>query len=212
MSDDRSTEYLYKEYARLSTVLEQLMHGSFEDFKLLAVVGAVVSWPAFANILSAEVDVPRPVLMLAGFAVILLLVAIIGTRDILKQSLISYYAAQLVGYEQELRRQLELGDSSTFQLASGARDWFARYHGRITLRFQLLFVVLLVAFPAIVLTALPPRWSGLPYALVYTVLAGLVYVVYISARMILIAMHGDLARDHVPATGGRSGRPEGDSS
>jgi hypothetical protein len=65
-------------------------------------------------------------------------------------------------------------------------------------------LVLLVAFPVIVLAALPPRWSGLTYALANAVLAGLVYVVYVSARMVLIAMHDELAGHHAAATGGRS--------
>lgn len=180
---EMTIDYLYKEYVRLSEVVEQLTHGSFEDFKLLGVLGAIAAWPPVATWLQSGSDLG--LVFFTGFVVMMLIVAIIGTRDLMKQSLIEYYTQQLVSYEEEIRRRLDLGESTTFQVASMSLRWVDEVHSKIAYRFQVLFSLLLIVFPIAVLLSVPPRW----YAVVYAAVAVVIYLIYLDARKSLRISH-----------------------
>lgn len=82
-------EYVYKEYVRLHEVANAYAHSSFDDFKLLAAVGLILTWAPFGSLFTGETASPE--VLFLGFVAILLIIAIIGTRDFLKQSLIIHY-------------------------------------------------------------------------------------------------------------------------
>jgi hypothetical protein len=178
---DPRLDYLYREYVRLSASVEKLAETSFQDFGLLASVGAVAAWPPLVGWLTNSGGPSTGLILFVGFSVILLIVAIIATRDLLKQSLILYLGKQLQSYEIELKGILDLKTSPIFSLALDLPEWTKTRHSRITRRFRVFFALVLIVFPFIVLALVDPYW----YAGAYVAVAFSVLLVYASARSIL---------------------------
>jgi hypothetical protein len=109
------TEQVYKEYVRLNERFDSLVDSSFNDFKLLGAVGALIAWPPLAS-LDVFNTVYSGLILFIGFVGILFIVAIIGTRDLLRWTLVEYYLQQMLVYEDELKKPFQ-GDVMLFQFA-----------------------------------------------------------------------------------------------
>lgn len=117
-------EHLYKEYSTLSARLDAYTASSFDDFKLLAVIGLVFAWEPVTKQFS---KLDAPYILWLGFSAIALVVAIMECRDLLKHSLIRFYLQRLIEIEEEL---LELADRQSAKGFHTARSWPAWYSSR----------------------------------------------------------------------------------
>lgn len=174
--DSQLLEYLYKEYVRLSNLCDAYAKSSFDDFKLLGAIGALLAWKPVAELATAS-----PFVVLLGFLAILFIVAIIGTRDLLKQSLINYYLSQIKFYEEEIRKILAHTDAPTFCFAIHWESWSQQKHLPIISRLYLLIVLAVTVLPSIILTTQRPHW----YAAIYVLAALFSLIVYLSAALVL---------------------------
>ena len=111
-------EYLYKEYVRLNDEFASWARSSFEDFKLLAAVGTLLAWGPIAETIgpNRESTVTQNALPLLGFIAIVLIILIIGMRDLFKQSVVNLYLQQIDLYETEIRAILGQNDTKIFKL------------------------------------------------------------------------------------------------
>jgi len=154
-------EYLYREYVRLGDAIDSLARSSFDDFKLLGAIGALLAWPPLATSDLFDESGSGNVLFV-GLVAILFIVTIIAVRDLLKQSVIRFYQ-ELGQLEVEIRKELHLGEDAAFRYASAWPEWERRRQRPIILRFQLLFIAVLVPFPTLVLALESDRWQALTY-------------------------------------------------
>lgn len=168
-------EYLYKEYVRLSNRLDTIVDSSWGDFKLLGAVGALFAWPPIAKSdLFGHTD--TSVTLFIGFTGILFIVAVIATRDLIKQSIIEHYLHELKVYEQDIRDKLGNRVNHSFQLAN---HWLARRQGawkRITFCFYVLFYLCLFSFPVAVLVWQTSYSYAITYGVVTLVTLGIYWV------------------------------------
>ena len=169
-------EYLYKEYVRLSDLCDSYAKSSFDDFKLLGAIGALLAWKPIADLATAS-----PFIVLLGFLAILFIVAIIGTRDLLKQSLINYYLSQIKLYEEEIRGILAHPDVPTFCFAVNWESWSQQKHLPVTSRLYLLIILTVTVLPSIILVMQKPRW----YAAIYLLAALFSLIIYLNAALVL---------------------------
>ncbi len=146
----QNVEYIYKEYVRLSNKYDLYQKSSFDDFKLLGVIGFMFAWKPIIDFELFETD-NSSLLLLFGFIAILFIVAIIAIHDLLKRSLINYYRQELCFFEAEIRASLGQPETNTFRFAEHWKTWSKQKHRRIAFRFHLLFYLLLGFFPTIVL-------------------------------------------------------------
>jgi hypothetical protein len=179
LDKDRQTlEYLYKEYVRLGELCENYTKSSFEDFKLLGAISVLLAWKPIAEFTAASTSI-----ILFGFLAILFIVAIVGTRDLIKQSIISYYLSQIKIYEEEIRINLDRPDASTFRSAINWEYWSRQKHAPVLSRFYLLINLIVIIFPTVMLISQKPHW----YAGIYAALALVVLSIYLSAVKVLYA-------------------------
>lgn len=157
-------DYLYKEYVRLGDIVDSYGRSSFEDIKLLGAIGVLLAWPPLAKSDLFESGSSDTVLFI-GLVAILFIVAILGVRDLLKQSVIRFYLQQLGHLEKEIRDSLG-GETQAFRYAEAWDRWESARHRPLFLRLHVLFVVLLVPFPTLVLVVEGNPWHGGIYALV----------------------------------------------
>lgn len=119
MNSEQRLDYLYKEYVRLSQQAEEYIKSAFDDFKLMGVIGATIAlWKPIADVIAlANPKIDYSGLLFLGFLSLLLVIAIIGFWNLIKQSFIIFFADNLQGYEEEIRRELnELESSRVFNL------------------------------------------------------------------------------------------------
>lgn len=121
MSSEQRLDYLYKEYIRLSQQAEEYIRSAFDDFKLMGVIGATISlWKPIVDVIvlaNPKIDFDYSGLLFVGFLSLLLVIAVIGFWNLIKQSFIIFFADNLQGYEEELRKELsERENSRVFNL------------------------------------------------------------------------------------------------
>ena len=119
MNSEQRLDYLYKEYVRLSQQAEEYIKSAFDDFKLMGVIGATISlWKPIVDVIAlANPKIDYSGILFLGFLSLLLIIAIIGFWNLIKQSFIIFFADNLQGYEEELRKGFnERGDSRVFNL------------------------------------------------------------------------------------------------
>lgn len=176
MDPDQRLDYLYKEYVRLSEQAEQYIKSAFEDFKLLGVISAtIVLWkPIVDMIVIANPKINYDGLLFLGFLSLLLVVAIVGFWNLIRQSFIIFFADNLQGYEEEIRKELsELKDSRVFnfnlekeiKLIDSYRITFAA--------FLVVFAVAVAGIPFLVLLFVEPF-----YAVIYLFLSLTTFAMY----------------------------------
>ena len=82
-------ELLYKQYARIAKSTDDLVHSSYNDFRLFGVVAGFLTWKPLLQLLDSKVaDLPR--VTFAGFVAFLLIFHVISFRDLMKQSMIYF--------------------------------------------------------------------------------------------------------------------------
>mgnify|MGYP001587412955 CR=1 FL=1 len=193
----RRTEYLYKEYARLSTVQQGYIKSSFDDFKMLSALGSamglVIATATFVAKASLGGEGSRNAEELArltgevsklafvAFLGMLALVAILAFRDLLKQSLIGGIGVHLTELEEALRGRMKLGGTRTFQVASTGHLWVRQQHRYVALVFHVVFYLALGGIPATVLILL----GAVDLARVFGLVAGSLFIVHILAAGLL---------------------------
>jgi len=170
--DKQTLEYLYKEYVRLGDLCDSYTKSSFDDFKLLGAISVLLAWKPITEFTTASTSI-----VLLGFLAILFIVAIVGIRDLIKQSVISYYLSQIRIYEEEIRIGLARPNASTFRFAINWERWSQQKHAPVLSRFYLLINLIVVIFPIAVLIPQKPHW----YAGIYAAVALLVLSIYLSA-------------------------------
>ncbi len=119
MNSEQRLDYLYKEYVRLSQQAEEYIVSAFDDFKLMGVIGATIAlWkPIVDVIVLANPKIDYSSLLFLGFLSLLLIIAVIGFWNLIKQSFIIFFADNLQGYEAEIRKEFsELQDPRVFNL------------------------------------------------------------------------------------------------
>uniref|UniRef100_A0A832M2M4 Uncharacterized protein n=1 Tax=Oscillatoriales cyanobacterium SpSt-402 TaxID=2282168 RepID=A0A832M2M4_9CYAN len=114
MNTDQRLDFLYKEYVRLNEKAEEYIENAFEDFKLMGVIGATIAlWkPIVDFIVLANPKIDYSGLLFLGFLSLLFIIAVIGFWNLVKQSFIIFFADNLQGYEEEIRKELKERDSS----------------------------------------------------------------------------------------------------
>lgn len=180
-SSDKETsqfiEYLYKDYARLGDQLDSYAKSTFDDFKFLGAIGILIAWKPVADAVATKSNN----ILLLGFILILFIIAIVGIRDLLKASIITFYIKQLKLYEGEIKTRLAQPDTKAFHFAADWEKWSEEKHKRIRLHLNLLFYLLILFFPTVMLASQDPRW----YAAIYLVIALLTMIIFQSAAKAL---------------------------
>jgi hypothetical protein len=156
---DRDT--LYAEYTRLQGRLDHYLQSSFEDFKLVGAIAIFLTWAPLANVLAdlrPDLKKDQALILFLGFVGILLIIAVLGMRDLIKQSVIFYYVDEIQFYEAELRKMHYLERSDVFRGIEHLNLWYAQKHRRIYGLFTLCFLFGLLVLPPIVLWGSPFLW------------------------------------------------------
>ncbi len=160
-------EYIHKEYERLHGVVNAYSQSSFDDFKLLAVLGLVFAWDPMMKWINGQSTSSDPKMLFLGFVVTLVLSAIIAVRDLLKQSLMIFNHLQIKACEKQLREMLGDEGGRVFRGTENWKNWYRSTHARVALTFYGLYSSSIIFFSAAVL-----YWrTGWEYALLYLLLA-----------------------------------------
>lgn len=170
----RRLDYLYRDYVRLGDAIDSHLRSSFDDIKLLGAIGVLLAWPPIAKSDLFSDGSAEPTLLI-GFLGILLIVGILGVRDLMKQSVIRFYLRQLSFLEEELRDELG-SELKAFRHAENWPVWEREIQVPIIKQFRQLFIVLLAIFPNVVLAWQGEAW----YVAVYTLT--FVFVTFVSLR------------------------------
>lgn len=176
MNAEQRLDYLYKEYVRLSEQAEEYIRSAFEDFKLMGVISATIAlWkPIVDVIVLANPKIDYSGLLFIGFLSLLLVIAAIGFWNLIKQSFIIFFADNLQGYEEEIKKELsEIQDSRVFslniekelKLLSSYRITFAAFLAIFGLATTIIPFLILISFKV-------------SYAVIYLLLSLTLFTLY----------------------------------
>jgi len=176
MNPEQRLDYLYKEYVRLSQQAEEYIKSAFEDLKLMGVIGATISlWkPIVDAIVLVNPRIDSSVLLFLGFLSLLLIVAILGFWNMIKQSYVVFFVDNLQGYEEEIRKELNiLENPKVFSLNLEKKTkHFDSY--KITFRaFLSVFAMTTIFIPFFILLSLK-----IIYSLIYLLLSLAIFGTY----------------------------------
>lgn len=169
-------DYLYKEYTRLNEKVEEHIKHSYEDFKFLGAIGAiVVLWKPIADVVSlSNPKVDYSNLLFLGFLSLLLTSAVIGFMNLVKQSYVIFLVSNLQGYEKEIRTILDEADESqVFRLNFEKEASFISTYRLTFGSFAIISALTITCIPSIVLLN-----SSISYALIYFLMAIIVFKGY----------------------------------
>ncbi len=176
MDSNQRLDYLYKEYVRLNQQAEEYIKSAFEDFKLMGVIGATIAlWkPVVDIIVLANPKINYSGLLFIGFLSLLLVIATIGFWNLIKQSFIIFFADNLQGYEEEIRRELnEMNNSRVFNLNLEKESKLIDSYRITFIAFVAIFSLATTIIPSIILLLF-----DLPYAAIYLLTAITIFTVY----------------------------------
>lgn len=175
--DASPSKIVYAEYTRLSAASERMTHSSLDDFKLLAVVGAMVGLQPVSDYLKGDGGKIAVSSLFVGFMGLLFIVAVIAFRDTLKQSLIVYLGEHLTRYENILRVMYSCESNGLFRTYSEAEQWAAEKHAKLVVTFNIFILLPVAGIPAFVLSRYEvfPYWN---YTYFYLATCGGVYFLY----------------------------------
>ncbi|NJN85097.1 MAG: hypothetical protein HC881_00635 [Leptolyngbyaceae cyanobacterium SL_7_1] len=176
MDSTQRMDYLYKEYTRLNEKVEEHIKHSYEDFKFMGALGAVVIlWKPIADVIAlANPKMNYSNLLFLGFLSLLLTVAIIGFMNLVKQSYVLFCVSNLQGYEKEIRRILgEVGDAQVFCLNLEKETKFIRTFRLTFGAFAAISALAITCIPFVVLLN-----SNVLHALIYLLIAIMVFTSY----------------------------------
>ncbi|OLP16203.1 hypothetical protein BST81_22645 [Leptolyngbya sp. 'hensonii'] len=176
MNPEQRLDYLYKEYVRLSQQAEEYIRSAFEDFKLMGVIGATIAlWkPIVDVIVLANPKIDYSGLLFLGFLSLLLIIAIIGFWNLIKQSFIIFFTDNLQGYEEAIRKELnELEDSKVFSLNLEKEKKLLFSYRTTFAAFLSVFAIATISIPFLILFSFK-----ITYALIYLLLSLMIFAVY----------------------------------
>jgi hypothetical protein len=169
-------EYLYKEYSRLSDKAEDFIKNTYEDFKLLGAVSAViVIWkPISEVVLPTNPKLDSSLILFLGFLSLLIVVGLIALTNLIKQSYTWYFVHNLQAYEVEIRK--ELGEVENSQIFSFNIDKgklrFVTASYRLSYRtFVISLISVVTLLPFIILC-----YSNIFYAVLYVSISLLSFI------------------------------------
>lgn len=143
MNNDTYIGLLYKDYAALSKRIDVYAKSAFDDFKLLAVVGAIVGWSLVPERSFLE--------RFLGFTIIGIIVVLLEYRNLLKISMIYFYMSQLVATEQELSRASGHADARSFHIGRDWPAWYEAHHKLLGIWYQWILYAAVIFWPSIFL-------------------------------------------------------------
>ena len=180
-SDEHSRlEYVYQEYTRLSDRCEDFIQGTYDDFKLLGVTGAIVIiWKSLSEvILPSNSTLKADLLTFLGFLSLLTVMGLIALVNLIKQSYSWYFVHHLQAYEREIRTTLCEAETSqifSFNLDK-AKPKFVTASYRLAFRaFAIAFTTIVTLLPCIVLLQL-----NMLYAFLYGAITLLGFTLYLQ--------------------------------
>lgn len=176
--------YHYKETVRLANICDSYARDAFADFKMLAAVGAILTWKPFYEAVYSQ-NTSNTGILFFGFVAIIIMLAIVGIMNLQKQLIINFYLEQLQYFEMEIRSLLRCQDSPTFRVAE---NWRTRASKKqiILGRIFYAFFYFAVITPTFILYSNNPicdEWK------IYLVIALTVIVMHIGAFVIVHRKH-----------------------
>ena len=176
MNSEQRLDYLYKEYVRLSQQAEEYIKSAFEDFKLMGVLGATIAlWKPIVDFIAlASPKIDSSGLLFIGFLSLLLIIAIIGFWNLIKQSFIIFFADNLQGYEEEIRKELdELDNSKVFNLNLDKEVKLINSYRMTFAAFLLIFALATTVIPFLILLSFK-----ITYSLIYLLVSLTIFGIY----------------------------------
>lgn len=164
-------DLIYKEYVRLSQRMDTIIDGSWNDFKLLSAIGALLAWAPISqsNLFSGQ---DNGIVMLVGFTGILIIISVIGMRDMIKQSIIQYYLDQLIFYEDDIRIQLNQPDTKSLRCIRNWSDQRYKQHKIIVMLFYSLICLFVLIFPFVTILMIGQFIHAFAYCLAWVISLG----------------------------------------
>ena len=178
MDSNQRLDYLYKEYVRLNQQAEEYIKSAFEDFKLMGVIGATIAlWkPVVDIIVLANPKINYSGLLFIGFLTLLLIVATIGFWNLIKQSFIIFFADNLQGYEEEIRRELnEMNNSRVFNFNLEKEGKLIESYRVTFTAFVAIFSLTTTIIPSVILLLF-----DLGFAVIYLLTSITLFTVYLQ--------------------------------
>jgi hypothetical protein len=176
MEPEQRLDYLYKEYVRLSQQAENYIQGAFEDLKLMGVIGATIAlWKPIVDFVAlAKPEIDASGLLFLGFLSLLLIIAIIGFWNLIKQSFIIFFADNLQSYEEEIRKELSVIEGSgVFGLNLEKEAKLLQSYRSTFAAFLSVFALATTFIPVLILVSL-----SVTYALICLVLSFVLFGTY----------------------------------
>lgn len=143
-------DIVYAEYMRLSAAAERIFHSSFDDFKLLAIVGAIVGLEP----ITTYVNEGKPIAvsyLFVGFLGLFSIIAVIAFRDTLKQSFMFYLGEHLIRYEEFIRKLYGFNETNLFLAYSEFEQWVSSRHKKLVIAFNFFVLLPTIGIPAFIL-------------------------------------------------------------
>jgi hypothetical protein len=148
----------YKEYVRLCSQLHEQVKISFDDFRLLgaiAPIGVAVSTLVVKTDALTIAPAERGQVLFIAFMMILLIVVLIGFRDLMRQSVIIAHMIHLAELETEMRTIYQITTSQVFSFNIRSFRWFLNDYRISSSAFFITFTLLIVFVPAYILWTEP---------------------------------------------------------
>ncbi|MEA5450597.1 hypothetical protein VB780_18605 [Leptolyngbya sp. CCNP1308] len=192
MDSTQRMDYLYKEYTRLNEKVEEHIKHSYEDFKFLGAIGAVVVlWKPIADLIAlANPQMNYSNLLFLGFLSLLLTVAIIGFMNLVKQSYVLFCVSNLQGFEKEIRKILnEAGDAQIFCLNLEKETKFIKTFRLTFGAFAAISALAVTCVPFVVLLN-----SNATHAVIYLLMAIMVFLSYFKVFRRMVKQYFNKAK------------------
>ena len=171
--ENKKVEFIYKEKVRLTEVANTYAQSSFNDFKMLSALGALLT--AFKPILeSVGAKANDPTTLLIGFLAINITITLVGMFNLLKQPAINFYFDEIQILEEEIYDKLKDANSKSFQTV---KHWKAK--GRDTQKKVVTLFFGLISFVALVF----------PTAILYFSCKSYYSLIYAFFAVLLITLH-----------------------
>jgi hypothetical protein len=178
--ENKKVELKYKEKVRLAEVANTYAQSSFNDFKMLSALGALLT--AFKPILEGlGAKTNDPDLLLIGFLAINVTITLVGIFNLLKQPAINFYFDEIQILEEEIRNELNDTKESSFQTVKHWKSKGSDTQKKIAILFFGLISFVAFVFPTVIL-----YFSCKPfYSLIYGFFAAVLIILHRYALKII---------------------------
>jgi hypothetical protein len=179
-TSNQRLEYLYKEYVRLNDKADDLISSTYDDFKLLGVVGAVIIvWKPISEIILPTIPrLDSSLFLFLGFLSLLIILGLIALVNLIKQSYTWYFVYNLQAYELEIKKELdEAKNSQIFNFNLGKEETkFIIASYRLAFRtFVFAMAAFITLVPFVILC-----YSSVVYAVLYLSISLIGFIVYLQ--------------------------------